>query len=377
MSDLNASLLSTLEQPVIKPSLVNCALNEGILPLLYQSVQPEIGPPTSLAWEGKSSELTALYKANAYRNLHLVTSLLHLVGLFSQLGIPYLAIKGPALAVQAYGDLSLRSFCDLDVLVNPADFPRVYALLVRSGFTPQFPLDPARQKWWARFDKEFPFQFHGETVEIHWQVADRGMLYPLSNHLFWTDPQPVDLLGCPVLTLSPENAIFYACLHGTIHEWSQLKWVADLAHLCHAFPSVDLLKLLDRARHTGFHRLVCTALQLAEEPGGAAFPPDVRAAFLSDPQAGRLADIIRERRNPTRLAETGERAPVNTGFFVRTRERPLDRLVYFLDRIFTPRQADWELLRLPSALSPLYYLIRPFRLLSAYRPAYLWKIFKE
>jgi hypothetical protein len=354
------------------PQQIELARHHGTLPLLYKVLEPHSSERIlASAWDG----LAGQYKTIAHRNLHLAACLLNLADLFSKHGIPYLAIKGPVLAVQAYGDLSLRSFCDLDVLIHPADFPRVYALLVRSGFTPHFPLDPARQKWWARFDKEFPFQFHGETVEIHWQVADRGMLYPLSNHLFWTDPQPVDLLDRPVLTLSPENAIFYACLHGTIHEWSQLKWVADLAHLCHAFPSTNFLKLLDRARHTGFHRLVSTALQLAEEPGGATFTPDVRAAFLSDPQAGRLAEIIRDRY--TRLAEAGERAPVNTGFFVRSRERPLDRLVYFLDRIFTPRQADWELLRLPSALSPLYYLIRPFRLLSAYRPAYLWKILKK
>ena len=33
-------------------------------------------------------------------------------------GVPVLALKGPALAVQAYGDVSLRSYGDVDVLVQ-------------------------------------------------------------------------------------------------------------------------------------------------------------------------------------------------------------------------------------------------------------------
>jgi hypothetical protein len=41
--------------------------------------------------------------------------------------------KGPALAVQAYGDLSLRQYDDLDLLIHEADVPRAYQLLIANG----------------------------------------------------------------------------------------------------------------------------------------------------------------------------------------------------------------------------------------------------
>ena len=40
------------------------------------------------------------------------------------------AYKGPALAAQLYGDVTLRTFRDLDVLVTRADFPRARQALI-------------------------------------------------------------------------------------------------------------------------------------------------------------------------------------------------------------------------------------------------------
>ncbi len=35
--------------------------------------------------------------------------------------VPAIAYKGPTLAAWAYGDIALREFCDLDILVRPSD----------------------------------------------------------------------------------------------------------------------------------------------------------------------------------------------------------------------------------------------------------------
>ena len=52
------------------------------------------------------------------------------------------------LAQQLYGDLSLREFLDLDILVAPTHASTVIALLSAKGFEPQFIL--TRQQF-ARF----------------------------------------------------------------------------------------------------------------------------------------------------------------------------------------------------------------------------------
>jgi hypothetical protein len=46
--------------------------------------------------------------------------------------------------------------------------------------------------------------------------------------------------------------------------------------------------------------------------------------------------------------------------------RRLDGLRYGLSMTLTPTVADWEVIRLPAALSFLYHAVRPFRLAAKY-----------
>ena len=48
-----------------------------------------------------------------------------------------IALKGPAVALDAYGDTARRQFVDLDLLIHPADLPRAAELLVGEGCSPR------------------------------------------------------------------------------------------------------------------------------------------------------------------------------------------------------------------------------------------------
>ena len=48
-----------------------------------------------------------------------------------------------------------------------------------------------------------------------------------------------------------------------------------------------------------------------------------------------------------------------------------DRIAYFVGTLTTPDIADWQEIRLPVIASPLYYLVRMWRLLKKYIPAFL------
>ena len=58
-------------------------------------------------------------------------------------------------------------------------------------------------------------------------------------------------------------------------------------------------------------------------------------------------------------------------FFLRARERLGDRIRYCARLAATPYVRDWAVLPLPGAMSPLYYLIRPFRMIGRYAAAAL------
>ena len=54
---------------------------------------------------------------------------------FASAGVPAMALKGPALAISAYGDLAMRVFADLDFMVRVEDLPRAAAALGRAGYS--------------------------------------------------------------------------------------------------------------------------------------------------------------------------------------------------------------------------------------------------
>jgi hypothetical protein len=321
--------------------------------------------------EDYPEQLKVLYHNNIYWNLRRSLFLVQLVETLTSNNISCMTIKGPILAVQAYGDLSLRCFCDLDVLIHREDFSRVYALLCSAGYLPHFTLNHDQQAWVHRSDKNFVFTRDGTTFEIHWLVVEHREQHPLPVDRFWDTPQPVDLLGRLVLTLSPLNAVWLACLHGTKHAWSQLKWVADLAQLCRTFPGLDWPALLDDARRMGFYRLVCSSLQLAEDPGGAELPPAIHTRIHADPRASALAAEARSKWPKVPVRTELPTTFGQSAFYLRSRERLRDRLYFWLDWIFTPGQADWLALPLPDQLYWVHSLTRPFRLAFTYLPAFL------
>jgi hypothetical protein len=56
---------------------------------------------------------------------------------------------------------------------------------------------------------------------------------------------------------------------------------------------------------------------------------------------------------------------------IRSIEGPRARIHYVVRRMLAPTMGDYELIRLPKPLFPLYWVIRPFRMAVQYGPRLL------
>ena len=111
--------------------LLRTALWHGVAALLYCSLNatcPEAVPKAIL------DQLRDYFHNLARRNLFLTRELLKLLNLFQAHEIPAIPYKGPVLAASAYGNLALRQFCDLDILIHKQDALRVKSLLLNQGY---------------------------------------------------------------------------------------------------------------------------------------------------------------------------------------------------------------------------------------------------
>jgi hypothetical protein len=67
------------------------------------------------------ARLRMQYMMNAARNMKMTAELLRILDALKEAGIKAMPLKGPVLAQQLYGDVALRQFSDLDILVARED----------------------------------------------------------------------------------------------------------------------------------------------------------------------------------------------------------------------------------------------------------------
>ena len=104
-----------LQQGIDWTYLIQISAHHGIIPLLYQNLSttyPELVPQPIL------SQMKDYCQSNIQHNLLLTQELFKLLTLFQKHKIPAIPFKGPVLAVSVYGNLALRPFCDLDILID-------------------------------------------------------------------------------------------------------------------------------------------------------------------------------------------------------------------------------------------------------------------
>jgi hypothetical protein len=103
---------------------------QRVMPLLSKNL------PHCCSGALPDKELTRLQdhaQHTARWNLLLATELLTILGLLESEGIEAMPLKGPALAADVYGDLSLRPYADLDLLLDRSDVPAARRILERES----------------------------------------------------------------------------------------------------------------------------------------------------------------------------------------------------------------------------------------------------
>ena len=340
--------------------LTGLARRHAVLPLLQRQLRAHAGDAVP---RNVRQTLSERFRGNAARNLLLAGELVRVTRLLEAEGVQTLAYKGPALAASAYGDLSLRRFLDLDVIVRRRDVPRAGELLLSLGFGVAGGLSRPQEDALLRSQHNLALTRDGGklTVELHWDVAaSRFAAVPLGESV-WARAVAVGVCGGVVRTLAPEDLLVALCVHGARHFWERLAWVCDVAELLKSNPSLDWQLALGLARDSHVERMLLLGLRLASGLLGAPVPADLLRRARADTGAARLSGEV-----AGRMFDGEEFKPLGlvrgVRFNLRARRRLLEKVRYFRF-ILTPTDKDLATLRLPANLTFAYYLLRPLRLL--------------
>lgn len=136
---------------------------------------------------------------------------------FHRAGVPVIALKGPCLAERLYGDASLRTCYDLDLLVRRSDVPRAEQLLTELGFAPNGRAD----------DYHRPWSRNAFNLELHHNV-ENPHAFDFDVDAAWDRASLSQFHGAPVWLLAPADELLYLCLHGVRHRFERLCLILDL-----------------------------------------------------------------------------------------------------------------------------------------------------
>lgn len=351
--------------------LIRIAKQHMLAPLVYRNLStacPEYIPGDAL---GRLREYS---DATAKTNRVLSEELVRLLKLFDEHQIFALPFKGPTLAATAYGDISLRKFGDLDILIQERDIGKVENLLLCGGYRLQKKAieSPVESDWELSY-------VHGETgvhVDLHWGIMPPFFPFPFDFERLWSRRKQVSLAGQTISALSDEDLLLILCAHGCKHYWEHLEWLCDVAELSGASQELNWEWLLNEARRVRSRRMLFLSLQLARDLLGATIPTHVLQSMRDDAALPALNKQVRRRvfrevEAPPGFFDrlhTSEDLGIDTIYFlVRVREHLQDRIrfcCWIVQLLITPVPKDRAILSLPESLSFLYYFVRPIRLIG-------------
>jgi len=300
-------------------------------------------------------------------NLLYAGELLEILALFDAHGIRAIPYKGPILAAEKYGSISLRTFSDLDILIPRRDVRQASGLLRQRGYICDgAPLTATQEDVTLRSAHELVHR-HPETtvcVEIHWALLPRYMAVPIDLERLWQRSSETTFMGRRIRSLSPEDLLLILCVHGANHCWERLDWICGVAEVIRCHRDLDWRGVLDEADAAGCRRIFLLGVALAGYLLKADVPADVLARVRADRAVASLAAQVERRLfdpSPTQMTLVAASL-----FHLRARERARDRIrcVARLATTLTPR--DVAVVDLPRSLRVLYHLVRPLRLLASY-----------
>jgi hypothetical protein len=335
--------------------------HHGVGPVVYRSLSafPQAVPGPVL------ERLLRDYQRNAQNNLRLTHELVRVLDCLDSHGIPAIPYKGPVLAKAVYGDIALRRFSDLDILIHATDVPVAKAEVRELGYTPTLDLNEAEQSAHVASGHEWAFDgpLGNNLLEIQWRVLPRFYAVEFSIRDFFERASLVELGGRFVRTLAPEDLLLVLCVHTAKHVWSRLSWLCDIAETMRSQP-IDYISAYRTAEGLGIERIVAVSFLLQNQLLGVPVPMPFFKNMENDPAIDRVAEVAKQV-----LVGSSEYDAQSIDYFrlmVGLRERFQDQSRFLLRLIFTPSIGEWSTVRLPACLFPLYRGIRVFRLIARF-----------
>lgn len=292
-----------------------------------------------------------------------ISELVRLLQLFREAQVDICVLKGAPLAIKAFGDLTLRTMGDIDLLIKESDLSKANEILQSEGYSRREPAvwpSPRRMRSYLAHQKDFSYENYrnGIAIDLHWRLL-RNPWLPVNvglaeMRLDWIHVGPEHI---PTLPLG--QLFLYLCVHGALDGWLRLKWLADIGALLRGLSLEQLQSIANDAAARSALPEFNAALLLCGQKLGIDRPP-LELLGNNDARTSHIVTFANRLMSSNNYCPVREHIPTTAWFHNEFILAPTSQCRReLLERsLFKPR--IWQKIDLPDSLFPLYSVLSPF-----------------
>jgi len=237
------------------------------------------------------------------RNMECAASAKIIFHLLDSADIPFLVLKGIALAEHVYPHFAMRTTSDLDILIHKDDLLRADPALSQASYqaldsTPQQALlNPPGYLASLEYHKPgIPFAY----IHLHWHLVNTStpataFIHKINMDRIWEKSVVAKVAATEVRLLCPEHLIIYLCEHALRigHSFDRLILVCDILYAVKAYKThFDWNNVAAEAKALGLLNFVYLGLKIVQSYGGEGFLSNDIIRKISPPSLSRTERLF-------------------------------------------------------------------------------------
>ena len=300
------------------------------------------------------------------QNMLMTAELIKIMKLLEENGIEAISFKGPLLSQMAYGDITLRQYVDLDILIPEESLYHAAKLLSSNDYTSHSPISLLQNKRFRILDNDFSFftpknQVH---IELHWRLFRKKIGKHKSFQEYYSNKLNIDINHNALPTLALETLLVYLCIHASKHAWERIEWINDVHLLVETQASkINWMNVLSIAKEMDSKIALFSGLNISKTFYKTTLPSSITELIYTDSLNQLTQDALYFIANPLSNQESYNHYRKIMLFQTKLLDSKWKQVKYIFNSYFSITRNDYLAFPLPAYLSVLYYFIKPFRVL--------------
>jgi len=296
-------------------------------------------------------------------NMLMTIELINVIKLLKKNNINVLAFKGPTLAQIAYGNISLRQYSDLDILVNAQDISKAITILEKNNYRLEYQLEEYQKEKLKRSVHDIALYNKKNNIrlECHWTLTSGEFYINIQNLNLFNHPNYIIINNYKLPTLSNETLLVYLCIHGYKHMWERIEWLVDINKL-YTNKNLNWKRIIQLSEQLKAKRILLSSLYLCDKLFNTELPKNIKeqiySNYILNKLSNRILNKITKLYNQNRSYSHSKHLSIIQFYML---ENMKSRFLYIIT-FFKPTEEDYKIFMIPKHLSFLYYFIRPINI---------------